>query len=128
MNAKENSRLSGTGLKKRVSAKPARMPVQPMLDGSLLFERIHLKSFRQIRGTIAKCLKALVNGQITPEVSRAANAWIDQALQTNHAYILQRRLERIGEFLEMPPDDAGEDAVEPDLPGEELEPDAPEED
>jgi hypothetical protein len=122
--------LQKTSLKKRVP-KPQPAPVQPVHsanpgdDTHVSFQRIHLRSFRQCRGTAAKLLKALVNQQLSPEVIKAAVQLLDRALAANNSILLQQRLESISTLLQM---DAPNFEDEPDLPEEELEPGGNEED
>jgi hypothetical protein len=126
--SKEKNKLGLNALKKRVlAAKPK--PASPASEAAAIvnFHRIHLKSYRQVRGTCAKILKAVLLSQITPDVARASVALLDRALAVNHALLLQDRLASVSQFLQMgdiPEPDAGET----DIPDEEPEePNAPEE-
>jgi hypothetical protein len=126
---KENKRISKSPLKKRQQIKPARKPVTPAeIADPVSFQRIHLKSYRQVRGTVAKLLKALVLGQLTADVVRASVQLLDRALAVNHALLLQARLQSVSEFLQMdgPPDTPVDDPDTPDEP-ETEEPEAEEE-
>jgi hypothetical protein len=114
--------IDKTTLKKRVAARPANpqpAPAQPQPGNETFvrFERIHLRSFRQCRGTAAKLLKALVNQQLSPDVIKAAVLLLDRALAANNSILLQQRLESISHLLQMEP----QDFDEPDLPDETLE-------
>jgi hypothetical protein len=117
-----------TKLKKRSPAKPELKPapVEP-LTPPMLFERIGIKTFKGTRGLIARILKFLLNGQLSPELARTALPYLHAALSINHAIQLKQRLDAISHFMEMPPSEdpeaEAEEETEPD-----DEPDAPEED
>jgi hypothetical protein len=125
---KEKTKLGVNALKKRIlTAKP--WPASPASEaaGIVGFQRIHLKSYRQVRGTCAKILKAVLLSQITPDVARASVALLDRALAVNHALLLQERLASVSQFLQMG-DIPQQDAGDADIPDEEPdEPGAPEE-
>ena len=89
------------------------------------FDRVHVRSYRQCRGTSAKILRALLIGSITPEVAKAGVQILDRSTAANHAILLQQRLEAVSSFLQM--DSMPPEADVADLPDEEPEEPEPEE-
>ena len=103
------------------ASKPA--PAAPAQEPQevVRFDRVHVRSYRQCRGTSAKILRALLIGSISPDVAKSAVQILDRILAANHAILLQQRLESVSEFLQMDSPAPEADATA-DLPDETEEP------
>jgi hypothetical protein len=99
-------------LRKRNGKPKEEVLPQPPLP-PFLFDRLNLKSYRGIRGLIARVVKCLLNGQLDPKLTDAALPWIDKAFLANDRILQKENIDEIRNFLEMPPAD-GEEIEEPE--------------
>lgn len=88
-------------LKKRSTGK-TQAGAKPLPAAPLIFGRIHVNSFGQLRAFMARTLKMILNSEIPPEVSKAAIPWIDRILICNHSLLLQSKIDEIRKAMNLP--------------------------
>lgn len=86
--------------KLKIRAKKTKSTQEPA--SPLIFGRIHVNSFGQLRAFMARTLKMILNSEIPPDVSKAAIPWIDRILICNHSLLLQSKIDEIRKAMNLP--------------------------